>query len=231
MLNFTYLIWDSLFFEKEIYKISIENDINKSELFDLINKLNGELFYVFSKSKNIFLLNNGADLVDEKITYQIKVANIMKYDLLKVKSFNSLPTKELIELTLLSGQYSRFKADVFLSQKFEQLYSLWLNRSLSREIADEVFVYVEDSLIEGFVTIRKQSNSASIGLIAVNPKSQQKGIGRKLIYTVNNWCYEKDIEILEVATQMANKKACDFYIQLGFELKCIDNIYHYYKVK
>ena len=137
-------------------------------------------------------------------------------------------SKEINELAYLSGTYSRFKIDEnFTSKNFIDLYDEWVRKSITREIADEVFVYIEQSKILGFVTVSVKNNIGSIGLIAVNPKHQGKKIGSHLLNQVELFLTSKNITELQVPTQKANQLACDFYIKNGFEQFSNQNIYHF----
>ena len=47
-------------------------------------------------------------------------------------------------------------------------------KSLDRDLADEVFVHQNGNIINGMVTVKKSFNYAKIGLIAVDKMSQSK---------------------------------------------------------
>jgi dTDP-4-amino-4,6-dideoxy-D-galactose acyltransferase len=106
------------------------------------------------------------------------------------------------------------------------MYETWLKKSVSREIADEVYVYMEDFNIYGFVTIKKNNQQATIGLIAVDSQKQKNGIGRKLIHAVEKWAIDQKLHKISVATQQQNIDACNFYKKMGFEIHDEEYIYH-----
>ena len=49
-----------------------------------------------------------------------------------------------------------------------------------------VLICINENIIEGFITVKKDKTIAKIGLMAVNPNNHGKGIGRCLINAVEN---------------------------------------------
>lgn len=226
-----FLEWDSVFFKKKIYKIDIEGSFSEEELENIRQEIGADLIYIFSKNE---LETNSIEnflLVDKKIIFEKAInSNSVITENINIISVNQL-TPELNQLALLSGLHSRFKLDKFIAPKFQELYQLWIKKSIKREISDEVFAYVNNKKEIGFVTIKKNADKASIGLIAVNESFHGKNIGSFLINHIEKWCLTNNINILEVATQLDNEKACNFYIKNGFISKQIDYVYHFYKNK
>lgn len=226
-----FLEWDSVFFNKKIYRIDIEVSISEAELESIRQEIGADLIYIFSKNELEINSSENFSLVDKKIIFEKNI----KIDLSYIKSSHiksvHQQTNELYSLALLSGHYSRFKLDKILSEKFKELYHLWIEKSLNREISDEVFAYMNDKEEVGFITVKKNLTKASIGLIAVNANFHGKNIGSILIKHTETWCLANNIDILEVATQLDNKQACNFYIKNGFTTKQIDYIYHFHKNK
>ena len=73
------------------------------------------------------------------------------------------------------------------------------------------------------------NNYATIGLIAVSPNHQGKGIGKQLIDKVENELFKKNINELRIPTQEENIQACFFYEKLGYKKLEVININHYWK--
>lgn len=230
-MDCTYLNWDSNFFHKKIYKLTIDKNFDETKFKEITKTIDADLIYIFySHQNNAFLNHIGAKLIDEKVLYIKPVEYVENTDLTGVSNYTDTNSHhaELLNLALISGQYSRFKIDPVLNSGFKKMYETWVNRSISFEIADIVFTYNENNSIKGFVTIKINELTATIGLIAVDEKYQGKKIGKKLLSAVNHWCFNKNIEHIEVATQLANKQACHFYSRSGYIVKNITNIYHYY---
>jgi ribosomal protein S18 acetylase RimI-like enzyme len=171
------------------------------------------------------MLNISAPLVDTKITFGKKIKK--NRNILDVVTFdNSIHSYEqLLNLVYISGQDSRFRvAPFFTEENFKNLYKRWIDRSIEDDKTN-VLIYMQNDLILGFVTFSCLHTTASIGLIAVLPNTQGKGVGSKLIQAVENLLVNETI--LTVATQEKNKGACAFYNKNGFEIINKQYIYHY----
>ncbi len=230
MIQLEYLEWDSNFFHKKIYRCVIDQVSDTLLLNKELTKIQGDLCYIISKDDLKIKNKRSFFLADRKVVFmKNKFCHCAEphfdYEIISCVQY----TPQLLELALLSGQYSRFKTDKFLNPWFNKMYKIWLEKSLDKQIASEVFVFKNDNEQLGFVTIKKKAKSAIVGLIAVNETHQGKKIGSSLLKKVEWWCSENDIETLEIATQMDNEKACAFYKKNGYEIKQIEYIYHYYK--
>jgi dTDP-4-amino-4,6-dideoxy-D-galactose acyltransferase len=228
-----YLSWDSDFFSRKIGKVEISNtftdlsvDLNKgrAEGFDLL--------YAFS-DVSIELADymgfvSEAKLVDRKVVYEIGLSN---------KNFESKgligveltePSHELECLAYESGKYSRFFLDKRFSESdFHRLYFQWIKKSLSKELADKVFVVEDEGSFVGMVTL-KLDKIAQIGLIAVDSNFQGKGYGKMLIQHCFYEAAMANCESLVVPTQFENRQACRFYEKCGFLVQSITHIYHFW---
>ena len=109
---------------------------------------------------------------------------------------------------------------------FIELYKKWLEKSIKREIANEVFTYSLNNKIVGFTTCKIIENTIDIGLISVNNRHQGKGIGKKLIQKVNDYAVENKLDRINVATQLHNSNACSFYTKNDFKINSKTYIYH-----
>jgi dTDP-4-amino-4,6-dideoxy-D-galactose acyltransferase len=227
--EFLSLIWDSEFFNKKISRFNINKATEIENFYSSISRFNGDLVYLFSKEKLAIQLNAHFFLADKKVVFRKKIVSEQElFNDNHVESSTTL-TKELLELAFLSGHHSRFKLDNSLNSKFNELYRIWLEKSINRELASEVFVYKIEQKEIAFVTIKKNGDSANIGLLAVNSSYHGKNIGSLLISAIENWCFKNNISTLDVATQLDNIQACNFYKKNGFDIKEVDYIYHYYK--
>ena len=64
------------------------------------------------------------------------------------------------------------------------MYRLWVDNSLSKQFADDILVYKEGKTVSGMVTYKQNKDKASVGLIAVSPEAQGKGIGKKITASI-----------------------------------------------
>lgn len=217
------LDWDSNFFGINVGRIDLlKGDvINIENLLAKYQKENYKLLYVFSEEP----LNIEIKPIDIKVVYSISVVEDMKS--LEVLSEVEQATPQIYSLAYRSGNHSRFKLDKkFPENKFEELYTLWVDNSLSGEFADKVFKYDIDSIEAGFVSVAINKSVATIGLIAVDEIFGRRGIGTKLIDSIKRFAIDNNCNEIRVATQEDNNEACAFYEKNGFLLYSKTYIYH-----
>lgn len=137
--------------------------------------------------------------------------------------------RSLLELSFVAGRFSRFYTDPSLSSfQFHSLYSEWVNNSTMQLVADAVFAAYDGGEIVGFITIKMSNvpDTATIGLLAVMPHCQQKGIGGLLMDAAIAWAQAAGASCVEVSTQSDNTSALKFYHTSGFVQKSITPVYH-----
>jgi len=228
------LKWDSDFLGIKTGRIFLndENEWDESEL------KNWDLVYIFvdpsDTSTNLILQQKKVQLVDEKVTYLMDVSILkeIKDNLSYVHSyFSSNKDSEVISIGIQSGIYSRFYIDPkFSKAKFKELYTIWMKKSIDRQIADEVIVYrTNKNEIAGVITLGEKNSNADIGIIAVDANFRGQNIGKTLIQEAINYSIRKKYLSLQVVTQKNNAAACKFYERCGFTEKDVINIYHYWK--
>src|SRR5690606_27130927 len=99
---------------------------------------------------------------DKKATYILDLANthnsVEFNPNIRVVSFNKDKHNfdQLLQLTLESGEYSRFAIDKnFVNNEYRKLYTKWIENSIDKINAIEVLLAVEGESILGFVTLTK----------------------------------------------------------------------------
>jgi dTDP-4-amino-4,6-dideoxy-D-galactose acyltransferase len=222
------LEWDSSFFNRRIGLLDLSSgspnfeDLNDWDLvyimsdedFTLdINKFNR----TFSETKVVFskMIIESKEPIDENISVAKKKDN----------------KKQIYNLALESGKFSRFNLDKnFKRAEFKKLYYKWVDNSFNKEFADAVLVYKFENEIIGFVTYKILDDFATIGLIAISPLYQGKGVGRKLINAVEMELVNRQIGELRIPTQFQNEIACEFYMKLGYKIIKKKIINHYWKI-
>ena len=219
------LIWDSEFFNYKIGEWNTGDSLKGDpSAFDLV--------YVKSSDLVTPQLNGFQNVFAE--TRAIFAKQLFKQDI-SLQNIRSVSNQDdinrLYELAFESGKYSRFKLDErFGKDNFEKLYRAWVDNSLSRRFADDVIVFIENNVLAGFSTYKIHVGFAVIGLIAVAPDQQGKGIGKKLLNHIESVLVSKDITELRIPTQLENKAACAFYTKQGYELVETTYIKHYWKI-
>jgi dTDP-4-amino-4,6-dideoxy-D-galactose acyltransferase len=229
---FTHLDWDTNFFLKKTGRVDVENETEAAVIRFVQEKSLKEgynLIYIFCP-QDFYIKNNLYVLVDRKTIYTCDNLGIVGTNSGQIFDYSKeKPTGELFNLAIQSGQFSRFFVDKnFAKDDFENLYKVWLLKSLDGTLADHVFVFKQDNKVIGFITLRITGRSSSIGLIAIDKDFHGKSIGTLLVNHVKQNLISKSVSSLTVATQMSNKSACSFYEKNGFIIKEIKNIYHYW---
>jgi len=220
------LDWDSNFFGIKIGELIYEPQVN------LKNSLDFDLLYLKSKENfELEITNFTNNFSETKLTFIKKLienhfesSNIFSVDEIDYQ------TNDIYELAFESGKYSRFFLDKnFKLNKFQELYTKWVDNSILKIFADETLIYQEDNQIMGFVTYKINNDMATIGLIAVNPDFQGKGIGGKLLQFVEKKLSKKKIKSLSIPTQQNNVAACNFYKKQGYKIYETTFVKHYWK--
>ncbi|MFM7167182.1 MAG: GNAT family N-acetyltransferase [Planctomycetaceae bacterium] len=136
-------------------------------------------------------------------------------------------TAELQQLAQLAGWGSRFRLDHgFAAEICDRLYTVWLDRSCSKEIADRVLVAQLGNDLAGFVTLRLTAPQARIGLLAVAASLQGCGIGRGLLLQALQVARAAGCHELSVVTQQQNQAAVRLYEAVGFQQAELLHWYH-----
>ncbi|MDN3690593.1 GNAT family N-acetyltransferase [Cyclobacterium jeungdonense] len=131
-------------------------------------------------------------------------------------SLSASDQRQLRELVLTSGQWSRFRQDPLMAnQEYEKLYTTWWETITSQN--HRVMVARRGKRLLGFITFRLLRGRAYVDLFAVEGKSQGKGIGRNLMSRVFQEVYAKGLVQVGLSTQKANERAMDFYGRAGFQ--------------
>jgi dTDP-4-amino-4,6-dideoxy-D-galactose acyltransferase len=224
----TELKWDSDFFERRICRLDVGDEMNDTAIINTLEGFSGDLVYVFSpRPLNISI--SGFMPADRKIVYEKPISNSSTGEDKEIIQANRLNDR-LVDLALVSGNHSRFKNDSVLAAYFEKFYTLWISKSVNGELADKVYVVKGDKGEElGFVTIKRSGKAATIGLIAVDEKSQGLKIGSRLMHAAEAWAGKSGANMMLVATQADNVQACGFYEKNGYKVQSETYIYHYHK--
>ena len=237
MITFSHLSWDSDFFGYKVAKIELDHCQSETELAIFLHDLKEKgykLIYGFVHPDDR-VSNKAAgtlgQLVDEKVTYTTNIIDENIEDQKKINKYAlAVPDLNLYRLSLESGEYSRFKKDKNIDGRFFiRLYQVWIEKSISGELADDVLIYEHNNEIVGLVTLSCKKQIARIGLIAVDEKYRGNSIGSQLVDACKKICINKRIQELDAVTQKDNSGACLFYEKCGFTVKKMENVYHFWQ--
>lgn len=236
--EFDILDWDSNLFGYPVARINkAQTEEQLRRTLAVMRAKQVRLSYLFLNPNEIEIneaaMRSGAFLADEKITY-VQNLPLQKWsfstELQNIQSYTRKDlTPELLNLTLQSGEFSRFRVDKNFSRgEYEGLYTEWIKKSLSREIAADTLVYSGDEGIRGFITINAKNGIGSIGLIAVDPKFARQMIGQRLVYAGILKVQTMGPAKIQVVTQGANVVGCRFYEACGFHISKREKVYHFW---
>ncbi|MBI5447345.1 MAG: GNAT family N-acetyltransferase [Gammaproteobacteria bacterium] len=170
-------------------------------------------------------------LVDEKTTYVLDLHTIK--DMIGNETIDYYeavePDETLQILALESGKFSRFLKDERIGRlNFEKIYRQWIINSCHKTIADNILVVREKGKILGMATVGKKKNRGDIGLLAVLPSAQGKGVGTRLLHSVHAYFYKNNTPVIQVVTQKENIPACRLYEKCHFKIESIQHFYHFW---
>jgi dTDP-4-amino-4,6-dideoxy-D-galactose acyltransferase len=228
------LDWDSTFFNKNVGELEIDNAQKFISEIKVADYQKYDLLYVkMVEDKSLELHGFIQTYSETKLVFSKKIALVKDrendeiYSIFDV-NFN---VSEIYQLAYESGKQSRFSLDPKIKQiEFKYLYNLWVDNSINGKFADGILVYKDQNSILGFVTYKTNQDVATIGLIAVNPKYQGRGIGRKLIQSLENKLAIIGVATVKIPTQLQNEMACGFYTKMGYQLIDSTILKHFWKL-
>ncbi len=228
-----HLQWDSDFFGYKVVRVIFdENGLWKYDyIIDEIKETNVRLTYLYSppsaRELNDRIVSSGGILVDKKTIF-IKSAEKHTTFNNRISEWNkSKPNQKLVNLALNAGIYSRFFLDNnFSNNEYERLYTKWLLKSVSGELALKTIIAKNEREITGFITLGKNNMRADIGLVSVDPFFRGKGIGSDLVKYADNLSFNMGFDQIGVVTQLDNVNACKLYTHCGFKIDSITDVYH-----
>lgn len=236
-MKYKILEWDSEFFHVKVATIT-EPYLNKARLKILLDELKcmGVRLVYWASARELSagtIADCNGCLVDRKITFNISFDDLKAndFDLVSiVEPFSvSMNVKELEYLAIESNVYSRFVADPNISnEKAADLYKIWINKSLAKEIADEVLVIRNGKQVVGMVTLGEKGGRGDVGLIAVDRNFRGMRYGEALILAAQKWFVMQDYKSGQVVTQGENIPACKLYSKCGYLVEKIEYFYHFW---
>lgn len=170
--------------------------------------------------------SDGYRLMDTLVYYAFKYAKLdiptdsNQHPIRPIQA-DDLDEVKAIAAESFKGYYGHYHADPRLpDDKCDAVYVDWAAQSVSsREIADEVLVVVGDNRLNGFATLRKNSDTEAEGvLFGVAPHAQGQGIYRTMMIHGMIWSKKQAAERMMVSTQITNIAVQKVWSRLGFEM-------------
>lgn len=236
-MRYEILEWDTEFFGMKVARIT-ELVRNEAELTDILLSLKASstalVYWPSDRIVNQDTISRlGGKLVDSKMTFAIdfRVFPVEEYVSSNIieQYTSSMCNKELESLAIQSGEYSRFAKDTNIPQdKFFALYKIWIDRSIRKEIAEEVLAIREGERIVGLITLGNKNGRGDIGLLAVDRNYRGKRYGEKLVQAAQRWFVDNGYRCGQVITQGANIQACNLYKKCGYSIENVEYFYHFW---
>lgn len=240
MNEFTILDWDSNFFGFRVARI-LPTRLDASHLESILNELRREKVMLAywasdrdSPESEVAGNSLGGFLADRKTTYLFDLGTLNedpKGGMQSVVEYGeATATEELEQLAIQSGEYSRFKVDPKIpTERFEEMYRLWIRQSVSERLADAVMVIQgSGDKVIGLVTLGQISGRGDIGLIAVDLDSRGHGYGRVLVNSSLRFFLAEGYKYSQVVTQRDNVPACSLYESIGYTVEKCENLFHFW---
>lgn len=237
--NYIHLEWDTTFFGFGVARI-VRAEMDADELSETLKFLHDNKYrlvywqlaadqYESAKIAQI----HGGFLADEKVTYVKNLVDMT--DFRKASAYipfpypDKTPEVAMIKLALQSGEHSRFRNDSkFPLELYDKLFTCWIMRSVSKEIAWEVLLIEEGNDLLGLITLGVKGERADIGLVAVADYARGKGVGRALVADADKRFAESGYALAQVVTQRSNLGACRLYESCGYQIEIIENVFHFW---
>lgn len=171
----------------------------------------------------------GFNLVDIKMEYSKQIDVLEAQKCSNVRKAKNDDIEEICKLASGSFKQSRFYTKGIPAHKANDFYMIWAEKAVKGTFDNECWVYEEDNIIEGFVTIKYFDDFARIGLIAVGDMYRGKGIGNILVNNATICAASMGKNMIIVDTQLKNILAQNLYIKNGFKIS--NSLLWYYKVR
>lgn len=236
--QYSILHWDSRLFGYTVARL--RENCDREHLQRILHELKNlhiRLVYWFVDPSDVerkkAAVKNGGKLVDEKVTYTLGITDIKgsRRCIVGVSVYRQKNlTKELREMALQCGVFSRFAVDKnFVHNEYVKLYTIWMKKSVQRSIAFTVLVYRDvHNKVRGVITLERKGDAGHIGLFVVDRKFRGKSIGKNLMQEALRIFARRGFRKVLVTTQGKNVKARAFYEKSGFTVLKSQHIYHFW---
>jgi dTDP-4-amino-4,6-dideoxy-D-galactose acyltransferase len=155
--------------------------------------------------------------VDDRITLELTPIPSVAAPSADTRAADKSDIPALREIAARAHHDSRFYHDAhFDRQQCDELYRVWIERSCEGW-ADHVVVVERDGKAVGYLTVHvREPNSASVGLVAVDPAYRRQGVGARLMDGALAWISGQSVSRVWTATQGRNTASQGYFQSAGF---------------
>jgi len=239
MEDFVSLEWDSWFFGFPVARI-LATKSNSLQLGRILSELRQSTVLAYWMIDSSDLVSaaaakcHGGVLVDRKLTYVMSLqrtsSEITSEASIVAEYGRKTANSYLEDLAVQSGRYSRFNIDPKIPrERFEEMYKIWIRRSVSGELAAKVLVVPgEGNIISAMITLGCRNGRGDTGLVAVDSRWQGRGYGTALMLAGRRYFVSKGYKYSQVVTQANNVAACALYQKSGYVVEKSENVFHFW---
>jgi ribosomal protein S18 acetylase RimI-like enzyme len=217
--------WDSAFFGVSIGQITPHPQAaaELAETLRAAEQASIDCLYLLAEADDAEIIRaadaNGFALVDVRLTLECEVgAALLPEPSASMRLACPADLPQLTALARVSHRNTRFHQDArFDRARSDELYAVWIERSVRGELADAVFVVDRDGAPRGYLAVRAGEEEATIGLVAVEAGYRGQGHGEELLHAALRWTAARRLPRVSVVTQGRSEAAVRFYHRAGFK--------------
>lgn len=168
------------------------------------------------------LQKQGFVFVEGEIAFAFELAKFSQ-NLTACSKATMADLPELISLFGSAFPNSRFRLPYFSIEENQRFYQTWIENAVKGEF-DDICLIKRSELgqLQGAITLRLlEGKQAKIGLLAVESRFQQQGIGTELLHAAIHWARQQQAEKLLVSTQSNNLNAIRLYQSTEANLQAV----------
>lgn len=172
-----------------------------------------------------FVQQQGFQLVEGEVDFCLSLTAYSEPATLTCATTSDIPSLQ----TLFGSAFpnSRFRAPYFSDEDSQRFYAEWIRKAVLGQFDDICLIQrTTNGELQGAVSLRVNSKTARIGLLAVEENARGQGIGTHLMQQAISWAQQQGAEKLFVATQHSNLNAIHLYQNLGARI-CAMNYWFY----
>lgn len=218
------LDWDSRFFGVSIARAvpSRVDLVARDVILDWCRTQDIDCLYFLADedADTMRVLENAAfSRVDDRVTLELQPIPPVSSPQADTRAACQSDIAALRHIAAVSHYDSRFYNDRhFDRERCDELYRVWIERSC-QGWADHVVVVERDGNAVGYLTVHlREPDSASIGLVGVDPAYRRHGIGARLMDGALAWISGQSVTRVRTATQGRNAASQKFFQKAGFRL-------------